>query len=1114
MKKINQQDISCTKNKIYNIMRLSVFLLIVFVLSVSADSYSQTYRLSIDKNNVTIADVFRDIEAKSEFSFLYSPREIDVNQQVSYQGSNELITEILASILADKDIAYRITDKHIILYKQDQFFEKNDLILQGIAITGTVTDADGQPLPGASVSIKGTSQGTTTDANGVYSLIVPDVNSTLVFSYIGFVSQEFLVGTQRTIQVSLREVATELDEIVVVGYGTVKKRDLTGAVASVNSEKITSTSAINAAQALQGWVSGVLVNNTSSQPGASPSVYIRGKRSISASSDPLYVVDGIPMAGGLSDLSPIDIESIDVLKDASATAIYGARGSNGVIMITTKRGKDGKTIVDYNGYYGAQTILNQLRYMNGAEYAETVREAYRSNNRYPFDTPNFEEDQKLTSFRDPYTLESLRMAYDANGNYDPSKVRSDSKWWDAVHRTGTVTNHQVSIRGGTAKTQFLISGNYYKDVGIMKDEDFSRYSIRMSLDHEISKWFKIGGMTTFTHSLQNRGSNLSDSWRVMPMGRFYDDDGTLLVRVSGTDDQWFNPLQRLVEGAVSIPLKTNRFMGSYYGEIKLPVDGLRFRSNLGLDFRSIQDYEFRSAQSRNTTMNYAKNAAQDIFSYTWENLLFYDKTFGDHTIGVTALQSIQQYLSESNNIPVQNTPSDALLWYDVASGLVPGAISSSKSQWNLASFMGRINYNFKGKYLLTLSARYDGASRLAPGHQWVLFPAASLAWRMNEESFLQDISVINNLKLRLGYGTSASSEVSPYDTKGTLSTKYYNYGTLTRIGYAPNTMPNNTLTWETTGQWNLGIDFGILKNRLSGTIDAYVQNTTDLLLDRQLPVVSGFSVIKSNIGNTRNKGIELNLNSVNISRKDFSWTTNLMLYANKEEIVELYNGKQDDPGNSWFIGEAINVFYDYKKVGIWQNTPEDLSEMAKFNANGSNFKPGAIKLYDNGDYVINSDDRVIQGQARPKMIGSLNNTFTYKGFDLNFFFLGSYGSMIKNSISYLNQAHRNGNVKVNYWTPNNPTNDFPRPIEGVDFLDYYETLHYEKADFLRLRFVTFGYTIPKHLGQKLELTRCRIYAQVQNPLIWTNYTGVDPEGASGYTRPSVTSWIVGLNLSF
>lgn len=1098
--------------KILRIMRLITIMMIIGIFQVNASVYSQNEVFSFKESGLTMRSVLKTIESRSKFKFFLNDDLTNVDKKIDLIGNNMKIDQVLDVVLAGTNLSYKILENNLVVISPS-------VLLQQRKVSGKVTNGvTGEPLVGVTVFVEGTKIGVITDFNGNFSINVPKPNSILTFSFIGYNTEKISLNGQSTLDVKLKPNITKLDEVVVVGYGSVKKSDLTGSVSIVNSSKLSQVPVTTLSQAIQGRVPGVLITNSNWSPGATPSVMVRGKRSISASSnDPLYVVDGIPMTGGMSEISPSDIESMNVLKDASATAIYGARGSNGVIIITTKKGKSGATQVDYNVYTGVQTILHQLPYMNGAEFAERVRESYRSTGVYTSAVPNWALDQTIGTFKnDAYTLASLQMAYDANGNYDPSKVRSGSEWWKAVQRTGIITDHQLSIRGGDDKTTFLISGTYNKNKGVIKNEDYERYSIRLNIDHQLSRAIKVGGQTLFSHSLQNRGSGLMSNWRVMPLGRFTDDNGNLLLRVSGTDDQYWNPLNDLADGAISRPLKTNRYFGSYYAEIKLPIEGLKFRSNLGLDFLSTQNYEFYGSNtvSRKGGTNYANNATSEQLMYTLENLLFYDKTINDHTLGFTLLQSIQQNVQESNGIPVENIPSDALLYNNVGSALIPGTLSSNRQQWNLASFMGRANYSYKGRYLLTVSARYDGSSRLSEGNKWVLFPAAAFAWRVNDEAFLKSIPTISNLKFRLGYGTTASSEVNPYQTKGELSSIYYNYGTTNVIGYAPNLLPNKDLTWETTKQWNVGIDFGILKNRISGTVDYYLQNTFNVLLDRQLPVVSGFSTVKSNIGRTSNRGIEVSLTTVNIQSKDFSWTTDYMFYANKEKIVELYSGKQSDVGNGWFVGQPLNVFYDYKKVGIWQDTPEDKAEMAKFNANGSNFTVGSIKLYDNGDYKITEDDRVIQGQARPKFTASLINTFNYKNFDLSIFLYGSYGSMIKNNVDYLNQAFRNSGVKVDYWTPTNPTNAYPRPIAGVDYLNYYTTLQYQKADFLRVRSITFGYALPKEMGKRFGISRCRLYATVQNPLIWTNYQGVDPEGASGYATPSVSTWIIGLNLSF
>jgi len=1086
---------------------LLLFLLIINV------AFAQAFqKLTVNLKNEKLATLFQVIQQKTDYQFIYNNEDLSTAPLISINARDQDMRIVLDQSFKNTGLQYRFSNKTIIVSRKKQTEPLKQV--QQLTIKGKVSNERGEALAGVTVQAKGTSIATATNSEGLYQINLPKAG-TIVYRIMGYITQEESINANQEgpVDIILQESIDYLQEVVVVGYGTQKRSDLTGSIGSLNAAKITQVPVTTAAEALQGRVSGVLVSQSSSKPGSTPSVLIRGKRSISASSDPLYVVDGIPITGGMGQISPNDIESIDVLKDASATAIYGARGSNGVIMITTKKGVEGKTQIDYNAYYGPQTILRQLDYMDGAEFAETVRESYRATGKYNSSTPSWEEDQKIATFtNDPYTLESIRMDYDAQGNYDPSKIRS-AKWWEEVQRTGMLNDHQLSIRGGNKGTKFLIGGNYNKNEGIYKDEDYARYSLRINLDHQINDAVKVGGQTQFSHALQNRGSNMQNNWRVMPLGRFYDDEGMLLNRVSGTDDQYWNPLTRLVDGAVSNPLKTNQFFGSYYGEIKLPVEGLRFRSNLGLDMTAVQDYEFQSGLARSGKTNYAKNATENRFMYTWENLLFYDKEIGKHNLGLTFLQSIQQNLVESNGIPVEDIPSDALLYYNVGAGLIPGTLVSNKSQWNIASFMGRINYNYNSRYLLTLSARYDGASRLAEGHKWVLFPAAAFAWRIKEENFMQEVSFFNDLKFRVGYGTTASSEVSPYQTKGTLITKPYNFGDNLLLGYAPDILPNPNLSWETTGQWNAGIDFTILNNRISGTVDFYLQNTHDLLIDRQLPIVSGFGIVKSNVGSTRNKGIELALNTTNIKNDDFQWTTDWMFYANKEEIVELYNGKEDDTGNKWFIGQPINVSFDYKKIGIWQDTPEDQAEMAKFNANGNNFKPGSIRLYDNGDYVISAEDRVIQGQSRPKYIASLVNNFQYKSFDFNIFLYANMGSMVENNIEYLNQAHRNNNVKVNYWTPSNPTNDMPRPIEGVDNLDYRNTLWYENADFLRVRNISLGYTLPENVIKAIGARQLRFYMTAQNPFLWTNYSGVDPEGARGWAAPSVRSWLLGVNLS-
>lgn len=1094
-----------------------LFLLFLFslgALSVDAQTVNKTFK------EQTLKSVLQEIESQTGLSIIYRKDEINEDKIVNAAFENTPVVEALSSILGES-LEVNLQNKMIVISRKE--VKSNDQAGRK-TITGKIIDEKGEPVIGASIVIKGTSHGTITNLDGEYTLADVPENSTITISFVGYKTLTLFANDKALSKIVLKEDSEQLDEVVVVGYGTVKKRDLTGSVASLNSETISAVPTTTAVEALQGRASGVVVSTSNWSPGESPSILIRGKRSINASNEPLFVVDGIPVTGGMGEISPSDIQSMEVLKDASATAIYGSRGANGVILVTTKQGKEGKTHVDYNGYIGIQTIQNKLDMMNGAEYAEYTREAYRNSTgskRYLTDVPDKGQDMLLPMFaQDPYVLESVMMAYDENGNYDPSRIRSFN-WFDEVTRTGIITDHQVNVRGGGAKTNFMASATYNKIEGIMKDQNYERFSMRLNINHKINKYVNIGGQTQYSHSVQNRGSGMETDmylYRITPLGRFQNEDGTFPGLVGG-DSQMYNPLMNMVDGAVDRPLKNSRFLGSYYVDIKLPIEGLSFRSNFGIDSRTEQDYEYYASATtkRQLGNSYASNTVTKYTMFTWENYFSYNRDFNEkHSLGVTLLQSIQQDLSENLSGKVQKLPSDILKYYDLASGLMIDGVGSNYIKWNMASFMGRINYGFLGKYLLTVSARYDGSSRLAEGHKWVLFPSAALAWRISDEAFMKKITWVDNLKLRFGYGKTGNSAVDPYQTKGQLALQHYvfNNGGTEYIGYAPSIMANNLLTWETTDQWNVGIDFGFLKNRINGSVELYLQNTKDLLLERQLPVVSGFSSVISNVGSTRNKGIEVTLNTRNIQNRNFTWTTDMTFSANKEEIVELYNGKVDDVGNLWFIGHPIDVYYNYKKIGIWQNTPEDLAEMDKFNQKGANFVPGSIRLEDvDGDYKITDEDKQILGNTRPKFVASMVNTFEYKGFDLSVFLYASLGGLLKNNIEFMEKPGRANTIKLDYWTPQNPTNAFPRPTADVETLDYISTLGYDKADFLRVRNITLGYTLPERASKKILMNKVRVYLSANNPLIFTGFTGIDPEGANGRTAPSYSTWMFGINLS-
>lgn len=988
-----------------------------------------------------------------------------------------------------------------------------------LTVKGVVKSATGEPLPLVTVSVKGENNTVTTDDHGRYVLPLKKAKATLLFTYTGYTSQQHDVTAPATLDITLAATQANMESIVVIGYGTQKKRDLTGSVASVSAKDINAVAATNVVQAVQGRVAGMNISQDAWKPGAGSTVRIRGSRSITASNDPLYIIDGNPMSRGnvtINDINPSDIESIEILKDASATAIYGSRGANGVILITTKRGKAGKTTISYDGYEGIQKPLRTIDVWNAAEYADYVRDAYRATGKYTSPTPDRQQDQDLNQFnQDPYVLESVLMGYDDQGNYDPSKVRGFD-WMDAVTQQGSIRSHQLSVRGGNDKTKTMISAGYFGNKGLIKGMDYTRYNIRVNLDHNINDWLKVSTSTVLTRANEQAGSNLYVLARqTNPLASPWNADGELVLN-PGNDPLALNPLLD-IDGIVNDSRK-DRVISNTNLEAKI-VDGLRFRMNFGYDYRTARDGSFQSTRStaragKTPWARYGGNSGTDIIL---ENLLFYDKTlWNDHRFGITLLQSIQTNRFETFATEAQGLPYETQEFYNLGSATEILSTSSRLEKWQMLSLMARINYAFKGKYLLTLTGRRDGSSVLAQGRKYQFFPSAALAWRISDEQFMQDLSFVNELKLRTSYGKTGNAAIGPYQTQGSLSLLRYVWDENVMIGYAPGTMPNPYLSWETTAQADVGLDFSFFNNRISGTIEAYHSYTTGLLMPRKLPIASGFPEVLTNVGKTRNKGIELTLSTVNFDTKGgFRWNTTVVFSRNKEAIVELVNGKEDDIGNNWFIGyPASNVFYDQKVIGVWQNNTKDMEEMAKFNANGHNFKPGTIRLADkNGDYKITTDDRYLLGSRRPDWTGGITNEFAYKGFDCSFQFYVSQGAMgIFDKGLQLNG--RQNMVDIDYWTPDKPSDKYPMANAGWLGPDYIFESYYQDVSYVRLRYVTLGYSLPAMVRSKLKTSSLRVYVSAQNPWLHSKFDGLDPEGAQGFETPSTKTFMIGINAAF
>jgi TonB-linked SusC/RagA family outer membrane protein len=982
------------------------------------------------------------------------------------------------------------------------------------AIAGTITSDKGEPLVGASVVQKGTTNGATTDIDGKYSLTLPDGKGALVVSYVGYDTKEIAINNQNTINVSLAEGGA-LSEVVVVGYGVQKKSQTTGAISSINNKQITELPVMNARQALQGRAAGVDVVQAGSKPGAGPQIRIRGRRSFNASNDPLYVVDGIPLAGNIDDINPQDIQSMEVLKDASSTAIYGARGANGVVLVTTQRGKTSKTTVSFNTYMGPNSALGRIEMMNGAEFAEYKRESRRTTGNYPAGTGPASAADEAKIF-EAVELESI-----AQGR--------STDYVAAMLREGFVQSHQVSVAGGSDKTQFYISGNMFKDKGVVLNQDFTRGTFRINLDHKINDKIKFGTSTLAVYSVRN-GENFNPIFGAMaenPLGRPFNADGTLNF-LPTSDGLRTNPLAEIVPGAIVDEAKRYRIFNSVYGEWNI-LNGLTYRVNFGPDFSIFRRGTFTGSQTnaRRGGDNIASVQNSQGFNFTLENILSYSKTFGGkHTIGATALQSIQRDNFEVYSASAQGLPAETQLFYSLGSAKQVLGIPSDLQQWTLLSYMGRLNYSYDDRYLLTATLRSDGSSRFGANTKFGYFPSVAVGWNISNEEFLKNTKWLDQLKLRTSYGSIGNQAINPYQTQALLGRTVYAWDNNPAFGQRPATIGNADLRWETSTSLNVGLDFSILSGRISGSLEYYITNTSDLLAPQPLPTSTGFPGFTTNIGLTRNRGFEASIGTVNVDKGGFKWTSDLVFMKNTESIIELANGKVDDIAAGRFIGKPLSVFYDLKKTGIWQTNELDLA--TKYG-----YKVGEIKIEDaNNDGKIDASDRQILGSAVPKWAGGITNRFEYKGFDFNFFIFARIGQMIRSRFHDQNNLlfGRYNNLKVNYWTPSNPTNDFPRPNQNQENPRNQSSMTYFDGSFVKIRNINFGYNVSNDLAKKLRAESLRVYMSIQQPYIFaeyrSRYKGIDPEtqidseqgvGAgevSANISPAVRTVTFGINARF
>lgn len=982
---------------------------------------------------------------------------------------------------------------------------KNDNASAAITVTGTVRSSDdNSPLPGVNVLVKGTTIGVTTDAQGVYT-IQSDENSTLVFSFIGYKTQEIVVGNRTTIDVVMETDINELTEVVVVGYGTQKRSDITGSVVSVPKDRLSNLPVTNVMQALQGTTAGLMVTQSSSVPGSASGLQIRGVNSINANTSPFIVLDGVPFFGSTNDINPNDIESIEVLKDASAVAIYGTRGSNGVILITTKRGAqgDGKPTIRYNTYFGVEDIAHKLTPLGPEAYV-----------------------QKYTDFLTANGLTQTAVLPNA-AEVDNYNKGITTDWMDEATQKGKIQEHNLSISGGTPNVQYYVSASRLNQDGVVKGYQFHRTSVRSNLDARLNDYLKVGMSGFFTDNNYDGGRvNLLEATAMSPYSVPYDANGNYIIYPMAPEQLFLNPLLGL---SVDRLERGKNLTGNGYAEITPKfLKGLKYRFNGAYIYNIGRTAEYTGRQY-NDQSGTARVSNTETNNWVVENILSYTKDFDKHHIDVTGLYSAQKvnyFKTEASSTGFIN---DALSFNEMLAGTSKSA-NSEANQYTLLSQMGRINYSYDGRYLLTVTVRRDGYSAFgANNSKYGAFPSMAVGWNIHNEDFMNTVPVISQMKLRFSYGKTGNQAVGVNRTATTATSVQQPFGGIVQTGVRYDTLGNASLHWETTTSQNLALDFGVLKNRVTGTLEVYKSETEDILLRRNIPAITGYNSIWTNLGRMQNVGIELTLNTVNIETGDFRWETSLNFASYRNKILELYGDGKDDLGNSWFIGEPLRVIYGYEKTGIWQQ--EDIGTYDPVA------KAGDIKFKDQltvdtdgdgkkdaADGVINSDDRVVVGQRDPKWTGGLTNTFHYKNFNLSIFLQTSQGGLKSNQdLSYADEAgRRNLPQGFGYWTPENRDNYWP----SLQAYKNYRGYHFaEDWSYVRIKDIRLSYAVPAAILSKYGISGLTVYAAGRNLHTFTNWFGWDPEmryyprgstDASGTWRnnyPVARTFSLGLNLS-
>lgn len=1092
---------------INNRKSISKLLLVTALSSCSFWGYAQQQQVRLTGNNVTLKTAFKQIEQQTKLFVDYNTQEVNDSRLISKLPKNSSVKEVMEQLLEGTGCSIAFSNGHIIITKQAKAVSETK------KISGIVKDERGEPVIGANVVVKGTTNGTVTDMDGKYTLEVP-AGGVLQISYIGYNTQEVKVGSVNVVNISLREDSEALDEVVVIGYGTVKKSDLTGAVGSVQMKDVSQVGITSADRALQGQIAGVQVNARTGQPGEAMMIRVRGSNSLAGGNEPLYVIDGMPVEKMNSDINPEDILSMEVLKDASSTAIYGSRGANGVVMITTKRGNTGATTIDYNGYVGVSMLRKKLDLLGKDDYIAMVNEVSQNDGKGIAITP------------------------------EEAALMANNDWQDLVYQTALTHSHQVSVSGGTEQTKVYSSLNYMNQEGIIKGSNYNRFALRINGDQKLSKKLSLSASIAYSYGTQNTANSNADGGgaiaytaMVMPPIQDVKDADGKYTNFTGTPWGGTNPVG--MSELYKREIVNSRLLANMALTYNI-IDGLTFRVNAGAEVNSegIDRYIPIGLSAGGKLDGDASKEKANYYTIINENILTYDKKFNkNHALNLMGGITFQTYqydklagsgtgflrdVYETNNLGVASTP---------------GTPSSGFKDYRMVSFLGRANYNLMEKYLLTVTARYDGSSKFSKNHKFAFFPSAALAWRVSEEEFMKEIDWLSNLKLRGSIGQTGNQSIDPYQTFAQLGTSAPIFGNGKDIGFNLSSMANDNLKWETTTQTDIGVDFGFFSNRLNIGFDYYWKQTRDLLYKATLPPSSGYSSMLRNLGRIDNKGFEISINTINMKGK-VNWTTNLNITSNKSIVKDLgtdvYGNKIqriDAPisGGNWFplfVGKAPFQLYGYEIEGIYQTDEE-----ARLNGEATK-KAGDYRYKDtDGKAGITTGDKTIIANTQPKFTFGLTNTINWNNFEFSFLMIGSIGGDIVNEFNKsITNIGGTWNIRKdvweNHWTPEHPNAKYARASASTkDYLAFGDpnSIWVENGSYLRFKDIKLAYTLPTQWFSGTHKPNISLYVSGQNLITITSYSHYDPEASwmssavNGWDRgvyPSSKSFTLGLQVKF